>query len=98
MPFGPECLQFFSAILLLCAIAYTDVPGMFALALMVYLYVFAKKTQNCKCKYICLILFGCVAGIAYKIKVTTVIFVIALFIEEFLNKKMSLKKWRKIAP
>lgn len=79
-------------------IAYTDVPGMFALALMVYLYVFAKKTENCKCKYICLILFGCVAGIAYKIKVTTVIFVIALFIEEFLNKKMSLKKWRKIAP
>ena len=79
-------------------IAYTDVPGMFALALMVYLYVFAKKTQNCKCKYICLILFGCVAGIAYKIKVTTVIFVIALFIEEFLNKKVSLEKWRKFAP
>ena len=78
-------------------IAYTDVPGMFALALMVYLYVFAKKTENCKSKYICLILFGCVAGIAYKIKVTTVIFVIALFIEEFLNKKASLEKWRKFA-
>ena len=78
-------------------IAYTDVPGMFALALMVYLYVFAKKTENCKSKYICLILFGCVAGVAYKIKVTTVIFVIALFIEEFLNKKVSLEKWRKFA-
>ena len=57
-----------------------------------YLYVFAKKTQNCKSKYICLILLGCVAGIAYKIKVTTVIFVIALFIEEFLNKKDLLQK------
>ena len=58
----------------------------------------SKKTENCKSKYIWLILFGCVAGIAYKIKVTTVIFVIALLIEEFLNKKASLEKWRKFAP
>ena len=29
-------------------IAYTDVPGMFALALMVYLYVFAKRRKTVK--------------------------------------------------
>lgn len=76
-------------------IAYTDIPGMFALALMVYLYARVKKTQIQKEKWVCLVLFGIVAGIGYSVKVTTVIFVIALFIEEFLNKKESREKWKK---
>lgn len=78
-------------------IAYTDIPGMFALALMVYLYARMKKTQSRKEKRICLILFGIIAGVAYSVKVTTVIFVIALFIEEFLNKKENREKWKKFA-
>ncbi|MDD6662041.1 MAG: glycosyltransferase family 39 protein [Lachnospiraceae bacterium] len=76
-------------------IAYTDIPGMFGLALMLYLYVRMKKTEHHRALY--LVLFGCVGGITYKVKVTTVIFVIALFIEEFLSKKGTKEKWKNFA-
>lgn len=98
-----EKRAFFTGVLAVCflpfyyyaQIAYTDIPGMFALAVMVYLYAHAKKTEQRR--YFFLILFGCVAGIAYKIKVTTVIFVIAVVIEEFLNKKETKAKWKNFA-
>ncbi|MCD7885433.1 MAG: hypothetical protein LUI87_17290 [Lachnospiraceae bacterium] len=66
-------------------ISYTDIPGMFLCALLLFLYSRLRLSVSAKQTYLCLALSGATAAAAYKLKVLVFIPVLAIFIEETLR-------------
>lgn len=79
----------FLPVYLYAMFAYTDVPGMFLVSLILYLYSNVRKNGERRAVY--LVFLGCAVGFAFKVKVTTFIIFIAIMIEELLSKK----DWKK---
>lgn len=71
--------------------AYTDTSGMLVLMLLFYIWVKAKQEKRSAFQILYRIVFGILAMIAYKVKVTVFIFVIAAIIAFLLQSK----NWRK---
>ena len=65
--------------------AYTDVPGMFGIALAFFFYVKLKRDR--KREKLLLILLGLTVGFVFKIKVIIAILLIAILIEEALTTR-----------
>lgn len=80
---------FFLPVYLYAGLAYTDVPGMFLMVLLLYVYSKMKKTDRHRLLY-CLLMGG-IAALALRIKVTVFIFLIAVVIEEI----FSVKNWKR---
>lgn len=71
--------------------AYTDTAGMFLLMLLIFLYIKAEKCDHIWQYILYMGLIGLVGAVAWAIKVTICIFVMAVFLT-LLLKKIALKK------
>ena len=71
--------------------AYTDTAGMLLLMLLIFLYIRAEKSDHIRQYILYMGLIGLTGAVAWAIKVTIFIFVIAVFLT-LLLKKIALKK------
>lgn len=74
------------------AIAYTDVFGIFPVALTLYFYACAKTAQGNLCKYMMLCLAAVTVVFGYLIKASIIIAVIAIFIDLLLGVRYTREK------
>ncbi len=94
----------FLPIYLYAAYSYTDTPGMFVTALLIWLFSLKEKgaerwtdagpQRRKRRKILITVAFGLACALAIRVKITAFIFVIALCIEMLLQKGISRQVWK----